>query len=162
MVCAKCQKLSKGTSLATPGVKKKSELYHGSPAASSSKSATQGQTGIGKVCHHPSPRPLNSILFYSNVGRWIQEVKLTVRNLTQSKLLSKSAKNPYAQYSRYERLSSNLPAQLLNTGLTCRPAPVPNARPRSRRATVIATNAPTRVTVSDNPPCPFNTATPGG
>ncbi|PSR76284.1 microtubule-associated protein [Coniella lustricola] len=64
MVCAKCQKLTKGTTLATPGVKKKSEIYHGSSAASSSKSATQGQSGIGK-----------------------------------SKLLSKSAKNPYAQYS---------------------------------------------------------------
>lgn len=67
MVCNKCQKLSKGTTLATPGVKKKSEMYYGSPASSSSsgtKSATLGQTGIGK-----------------------------------SKLLSKNAKNPYAQYS---------------------------------------------------------------
>ncbi|ROW17710.1 hypothetical protein VPNG_00918 [Cytospora leucostoma] len=64
MVCSKCQKLSKGTSLATPGVKKKSDMYYGSPASSSSKSATLGQTGIGK-----------------------------------SKLLSKNAKNPYAQYS---------------------------------------------------------------
>ncbi|KAK3996081.1 microtubule-associated protein CRIPT-domain-containing protein [Cladorrhinum sp. PSN332] len=65
MVCAKCQKLTK-TTLATPGVKKKSEMYHGSPASSSSssKSATLGQTGISK-----------------------------------SKLLSKAAKNPYAQYS---------------------------------------------------------------
>ena len=54
MVCAKCQKLSRGTTLATPEVKKKSEIYHGSPASSSkaagtSKSATLGQTGIGKV-----------------------------------------------------------------------------------------------------------------
>ncbi|KAG8166243.1 hypothetical protein KVR01_004795 [Diaporthe batatas] len=65
MVCSKCLKLSKGTTLATPGVKKKSEMYHGSPASSSSKSATLGQTGIGK-----------------------------------SKLLSKNAKNPYAQYAR--------------------------------------------------------------
>ncbi|CRK27793.1 hypothetical protein HYQ45_013476 [Verticillium longisporum] len=69
MVCSKCQKLGKGaTTLATPTVKKKSELYHGSAASSSaaggSKSATLGQTGIGK-----------------------------------SKLLSKAAKNPYAQYS---------------------------------------------------------------
>ncbi|EOO02737.1 putative cript family protein [Phaeoacremonium minimum UCRPA7] len=69
MVCNKCQKLGKGTTLATPGVKKKSEMYYGSPASSSSsasgtKSATLGQTGIGK-----------------------------------SKLLSKNAKNPYAQYS---------------------------------------------------------------
>ncbi|KAL8350308.1 hypothetical protein RB598_005566 [Gaeumannomyces tritici] len=66
MVCAKCQKLSK-TTLATPGVKKKSEMYYGSPASSSSaskSSATLGQTGVSK-----------------------------------SKLLSKGAKNPYAQYS---------------------------------------------------------------
>ncbi|AEO57744.1 hypothetical protein MYCTH_2304289 [Thermothelomyces thermophilus ATCC 42464] len=76
MVCAKCQKLNK-TVLATPGVKKKSEMYYGSPASSTStstssssqagaakKSATLGQTGVSK-----------------------------------SKLLSKAAKNPYAQYS---------------------------------------------------------------
>jgi hypothetical protein len=53
MVCAKCQKLTKSTTLATPEVKKKSEIYYGSPAttskASGSKSATVGQTGIGKV-----------------------------------------------------------------------------------------------------------------
>ncbi|KHN99460.1 PDZ-binding protein, CRIPT [Metarhizium album ARSEF 1941] len=63
MVCTKCQKLSK-TTLATPDVKKKSEMYYGSPAASSSKprSTTIGQSGV-------------------------------------SKLLSKTAKNPYAQYS---------------------------------------------------------------
>ncbi|TQS33044.1 hypothetical protein Golomagni_06627 [Golovinomyces magnicellulatus] len=75
MVCSKCQKLAKGTALATPGVKKKSEMYYGSSASTKtgSKSATLGQTGIGK-----------------------------------SKLLSKSAKNPYAQYSRcaYLPLSS--------------------------------------------------------
>ncbi|CAN8096409.1 unnamed protein product [Discula destructiva] len=64
MVCGKCQKLSKGTTLATPGVKKKAEIYHGSATVSASKTPTQGQTGIGK-----------------------------------SKLLSKGAKNPYAQYS---------------------------------------------------------------
>lgn len=67
MVCAKCQKSSK-TTLATPAVKKKSYMYYGSPASSSSmtekKSATLGQTGISK-----------------------------------SKLLSKNAKNPFAQYS---------------------------------------------------------------
>lgn len=52
MVCAKCSKLSK-TTLATPGVKKKSEMYYGSAASSSStgdkKSATLGQTGVSKV-----------------------------------------------------------------------------------------------------------------
>lgn len=73
MVCSKCQKLGKGTTtLVTPGVKKKSEMYYGSPASASTsstsktggKSATLGQTGIGK-----------------------------------SKLLSQAARNPYAQYS---------------------------------------------------------------
>ncbi|RDL34421.1 Uncharacterized protein BP5553_07549 [Venustampulla echinocandica] len=72
MVCAKCQKLSKSTTLATPGVKKRSDMYYGSPAGSSSKSgdkdksksATLGNNGIGK-----------------------------------SKLLSKAARNPYASYS---------------------------------------------------------------
>ncbi|KAL2753478.1 hypothetical protein ACRALDRAFT_1072046 [Sodiomyces alcalophilus JCM 7366] len=76
MVCSKCLKLGRGTTtLATPGVKKKSEFYYGSPASASSsstsktgsksgKSATLGQTGIGK-----------------------------------SKLLSQAARNPYAQYS---------------------------------------------------------------
>jgi hypothetical protein len=52
MVCAKCQKLNK-TTLATPGVKKKAEMYYGSSASSSAsgekKSATLGQTGISKV-----------------------------------------------------------------------------------------------------------------
>ncbi|TVY38353.1 hypothetical protein LOCC1_G006177 [Lachnellula occidentalis] len=70
MVCGKCQKLSKSTVLATPGVKKKNDMYYGSPAGSSSKSgdktksATIGNNGVGK-----------------------------------SKLLSKSARNPYASYS---------------------------------------------------------------
>ncbi|CAF9938682.1 MAG: hypothetical protein HETSPECPRED_001153 [Heterodermia speciosa] len=67
MVCSKCQKLQK-TTLATPGVKRKNDMYYGSPTVGGSNksktSATQGSTGIGK-----------------------------------SKLLSKSAKNPYAAYS---------------------------------------------------------------
>ena len=59
MVCAKCQKKLKQTELATPGVKRKSEMYYGSPATSGSGSAssshtdkskpTLGNTGIGKV-----------------------------------------------------------------------------------------------------------------
>ena len=69
MVCAKCQKTRKRTALATPGVKRKNEMYLGSPTADqgksgSSSSAAAGPSGIGK-----------------------------------SKLLSKSAKNPYAAYS---------------------------------------------------------------
>lgn len=66
MVCSKCLKLSKGTTLATPGVKKKSEMYHGSPASSSSKSATLGQTGIGKVRDHPSVRLCHLRTFDNN------------------------------------------------------------------------------------------------
>lgn len=56
MVCAKCQKLQKTTELATPGVKRKNDIYHGSPLASaaisnnkSKTSATLGAAGIGKV-----------------------------------------------------------------------------------------------------------------
>jgi hypothetical protein len=75
MVCNKCQKLIKGTSLATPEVKKKSELYYGSSASSSSAS-TKG-TGASK------------------------STTLGQSGVVKSKLLSKSAKNPYAQYSRY-------------------------------------------------------------
>lgn len=90
MVCAKCQKLNK-TTLATPGVKKKSEMYYGSAASSSSsaaktKSATLGQTGISKVC-------------IQTIKTWrciTSDYQLT---RSQSKLLSKAAKNPYAQYS---------------------------------------------------------------
>ena len=59
MVCAKCQKKLKSTELATPGVKRKSEMYYGSPATTvggggdaTSKvkgKATMGNTGVGKV-----------------------------------------------------------------------------------------------------------------
>ena len=55
MVCAKCQKLQK-TVLATPGVKRKNEMYYGAPAGSkagdkdkSKSSTTTGSSGIGKV-----------------------------------------------------------------------------------------------------------------
>ena len=52
MVCAKCQKLKKKTELATPGVQRKSDLYLGSPNASTERgksSATSKASGIGKV-----------------------------------------------------------------------------------------------------------------
>lgn len=72
MVCAKCQAKLKSTKLATPEVKKKNELYYGSPATSSTKSA--GSTkGAGATL--------------GNAG------------VSKSKLLSKSAKNPYAAYA---------------------------------------------------------------
>lgn len=54
MVCSKCQKKLKSTELATPGVKRKNELYYGSPSSTlgggdKGKKATLGATGIGKV-----------------------------------------------------------------------------------------------------------------
>lgn len=56
MVCAKCQKLQKKTELATPGVKRKNEMYYGSPASSMTSAGdksktppTAGVAGIGKV-----------------------------------------------------------------------------------------------------------------
>lgn len=50
MVCAKCQRLHK-TELATPSVKRKNDLYLGSPASydKSKSSATSHSYGIGKV-----------------------------------------------------------------------------------------------------------------
>lgn len=58
MVCAKCQKLSKKTELATPSVKRKNDLYYGSPASTSARSsdksktsATLGNNGVGKVSY---------------------------------------------------------------------------------------------------------------
>lgn len=62
MVCTKCQKKLKTTELATPGVKRKSEMYYGSPTTSTSggssadrTKATLGNTGIGKVLLHSLP-----------------------------------------------------------------------------------------------------------
>ncbi|OBT49602.1 hypothetical protein VE04_09701 [Pseudogymnoascus sp. 24MN13] len=75
MVCAKCQKLTKPTSPATPGVKKKSEMYYGSPAGT--KTASAGSSGVGKST--------SATLGQTSIGK--------------SKLLSASAKNPYAAYA---------------------------------------------------------------
>jgi len=75
MVCAKCQKLVKQTKLATPGVKKKSDMYYGSSAGSSSVSTRS--TGGGAK----------------------SGATLGVNGVSKSKLLSKSAKNPYAAYA---------------------------------------------------------------
>lgn len=56
MVCSKCQKKLKATELATPGVKRKNDMYYGSPSSTLSGGAdkgkaTLGATGIGKVCY---------------------------------------------------------------------------------------------------------------
>ncbi|KAI4134537.1 MAG: hypothetical protein LQ347_001438 [Umbilicaria vellea] len=71
MVCAKCQKISKKTELATPSVKRKNDLYYGSPASTSVGNSDKSKT--------------SATLRNNGVGK--------------SKLLSKSAKNPYAAYS---------------------------------------------------------------
>jgi len=72
MVCAKCQKVLAKTELATPGVKRKNDIYYGSPTAAASTS------GSGKS---------KTSATLGNAG------------ISKSKLLSKSAKNPYAAYS---------------------------------------------------------------
>lgn len=80
MVCAKCSKLTKPTSLATPGVKKKAEMYYGSPAGSKksgeSSKATLGNTGVGKVrgLHHILPSATKIKLFTEQTSLgWSQE-----------------------------------------------------------------------------------------
>jgi hypothetical protein len=47
MVCAKCQKTIKQTELATPAVRRKNEMYYGSPAGDKNKATLGG--GISKV-----------------------------------------------------------------------------------------------------------------
>lgn len=49
MVCAKCQKSQKKTELATPGVKRKNDLYLGSPASNDKNKSSAPSSGIGKV-----------------------------------------------------------------------------------------------------------------
>ncbi|KAJ6133967.1 hypothetical protein N7523_000289 [Penicillium sp. IBT 18751x] len=73
MVCAKCQKKLKSTELATPGVKRKNDMYYGSPSTtlggSSAAGAAKGKPTLG------------------NTG------------IGKNKLLSAKAKNPYAAYA---------------------------------------------------------------
>jgi hypothetical protein len=80
MVCAKCQKKLKSTELATPGVKRKNDMYYGSPsttlggssAAGAAKGkSTLGNTGIGKVCFF-------ALLEYSATVRSHNMANLTV------------------------------------------------------------------------------------
>ena len=62
MVCSKCAKKLAKTELATPAVKRRADMYYGSPSTSlgggsSSKSAkpspTLGNTGVSKVSRIP-------------------------------------------------------------------------------------------------------------
>lgn len=74
MVCSRCQKLQKKTELATPGVKRKSDIYYGSPTTGDKTklSATAGPTGIGKVlnfCPHKLGLQLTSFLRASYLVR---------------------------------------------------------------------------------------------
>ncbi|KAJ5194717.1 uncharacterized protein N7498_008155 [Penicillium cinerascens] len=72
MVCTKCQKKLKTTELATPGVKRKNDMYYGSP------STTLGGSSAGAA-------KAKSTLGNMGIGK--------------SKLLSSKAKNPYAAYA---------------------------------------------------------------
>ncbi|KAI9845261.1 MAG: hypothetical protein M1837_005017 [Sclerophora amabilis] len=76
MVCARCQRLQKSTELATPGVKRRNDMYYGSPASSSNTKAGGDQK---------SSSTSSATLGTNGIGK--------------SKLLSKGAKNPYAAYS---------------------------------------------------------------
>ena len=71
MVCAKCAAKAKPTALATPSVKKKYEMYAGSTASAAAKASDKATR--------------SATVGNTGVGK--------------SKLLSKSAKNPYAAYS---------------------------------------------------------------
>ncbi|KAK5001043.1 hypothetical protein LTR66_000175 [Elasticomyces elasticus] len=75
MVCAKCQKLLTKTTLATPAVKRKNDQYLGS---STSSIASRGAASSSSAKAGPT---------LGNTG------------IIKSKLLSKSAMNPYAAYS---------------------------------------------------------------
>ncbi|KAL3473971.1 cript family protein [Aspergillus californicus] len=78
MVCAKCQKKLKATELATPGVKRKNEMYYGSPSTSSGG----GGAGGGGTATASKSKPT-----------------LGGTGISKNKLLSSKAKNPYAAYS---------------------------------------------------------------
>ncbi|RAL14818.1 cysteine-rich PDZ-binding protein [Aspergillus homomorphus CBS 101889] len=82
MVCAKCQKKLKQTELATPGVKRKSEMYYGSPSTSLGGGGSSSSTTSGAGSGSSSSKPT-----LGNTG------------IGKSKLLSAKAKNPYAAYS---------------------------------------------------------------
>jgi hypothetical protein len=75
MVCSKCQKKLQSTELATPGVKRKNDMYYGSPSSSlgggdkGKAKPTLGATGIGKVCYLSYLHLIkqNEVLFVLNV-----------------------------------------------------------------------------------------------
>ncbi|GFN13456.1 hypothetical protein AtubIFM56815_006060 [Aspergillus tubingensis] len=81
MVCAKCQKKLKQTELATPGVKRKTEMYYGSPATTLGGSSSNSGAGAAVA----GGKAKSSTLGSNGIGK--------------SKLLSSKAKNPYAAYA---------------------------------------------------------------
>ncbi|KAL4916603.1 PDZ-binding protein [Aspergillus aurantiobrunneus] len=82
MVCAKCQKKLKSTELATPGVKRKSEMYYGSPSTSlGGGGSSSGGAGASTATASKAKPTLG------NTG------------VSKNKLLSSKAKNPYAAYA---------------------------------------------------------------
>ncbi|KAL4936446.1 hypothetical protein BDV06DRAFT_204988 [Aspergillus oleicola] len=84
MVCAKCQKKLKSTELATPSVKRKSEMYYGSP---STTSGSGGAGGVGTASKTGAGTGVGSKATLGSTG------------VSKNKLLSSKAKNPYAAYS---------------------------------------------------------------
>ncbi|KAI9375619.1 PDZ-binding protein [Aspergillus egyptiacus] len=85
MVCAKCQKKLKATELATPGVKRKSEMYYGSPSTTLGGGSGSGSGGAGTGTATAAASKGKSTLGSTGVSK--------------NKLLSAKAKNPYAAYS---------------------------------------------------------------
>ncbi|KAL2851590.1 PDZ-binding protein [Aspergillus pseudoustus] len=82
MVCSKCQKKLKQTELATPGVKRKSEMYYGSPSTTLGGGGS-GAGGAGTAT--------------ATAGK--AKPTLGGTGISKNKLLSSKAKNPYAAYS---------------------------------------------------------------
>ncbi|OJJ65221.1 hypothetical protein ASPSYDRAFT_140978 [Aspergillus sydowii CBS 593.65] len=85
MVCAKCQKKLKSTELATPSVKRKSEMYYGSPSTSlgGGGSSGSGSGGAGSA----------------TAAAYRSKPTLGGTGVSKNKLLSSKAKNPYAAYA---------------------------------------------------------------
>ncbi|KAL4780169.1 PDZ-binding protein [Aspergillus varians] len=82
MVCSKCQKKLKTTELATPGVKRKNEMYYGSPSTSlGGGGGGSSGSGAGTATANKAKPTLGST------------------GVSKNKLLSSKAKNPYAAYS---------------------------------------------------------------
>ncbi|KAL2864455.1 cysteine-rich PDZ-binding protein [Aspergillus lucknowensis] len=94
MVCAKCQKKLKQTELATPGVKRKSEMYYGSPSTSlgggGAGSGGGAGAGAGAATGSASTRTATASTAKPTLG---------ATGVSKNKLLSAKAKNPYAAYS---------------------------------------------------------------